>query len=119
VIQVQWLELKTKDPGVLTTLPEVLQLPPQSTVKQALLAIGLDPARVQQLLEQRAVAVFGLYATDKTVLFDGDRVEILDGLKFDPMDSRRRRAQHKVLTKRQKELARYERRSRKQGKTPL
>jgi hypothetical protein len=35
------------------------------------------------------------------------------------MDSRRRRAQHKVLTKRQKELARYERRSRKQGKTPL
>lgn len=119
MIQVQWLELKPKDAGVLTAPPEVLNLPPQSTVRQALLAIGLDLARVKDLLEQRAVAVYGLYATECTVLHHGDRIEILDGLKFDPMDSRRRRAQHKVLTKRQKELARYERRSRRQGKTPL
>ncbi|BET26083.1 putative ubiquitin-RnfH superfamily antitoxin RatB of RatAB toxin-antitoxin module [Limnobacter thiooxidans] len=119
MIHIQWLELKPRDAGALTALPEVLQLPTHSSVGQALLAIGLDPVRIQNLLEQRAVAVFGLYATENTVLHDGDRLEILDGLKFDPMDSRRRRAQHKVLTKRQKELARYERRSRKQGKTPL
>lgn len=119
MIQIQWLELKPKDAGVLTAAPEILQLPAHSTVGQALLAIGLQPVRIQDLLNQRAVAVYGLYATENTVLYDGDRLEILDGLKFDPMDSRRRRAQHKVLTKRQKELARYERRSRKQGKTPL
>ena len=119
MIHIQWLELKPRDAGALTALPEVLQLPTQSSVGQALLAIGLDPVRIQNLLEQRAVAVYGLYATENTILHDGDRLEILDGLKFDPMDSRRRRAQHKVLTKRQKELARYERRSRKQGKTPL
>jgi putative ubiquitin-RnfH superfamily antitoxin RatB of RatAB toxin-antitoxin module len=119
VIHVQWLELKPQDAGILTEPAKFLQLPANTTVGQALHAIGLDPVRIHNLLDQRAVAVYGLYATDNTVLHDGDRLEILDGLKFDPMDSRRRRAQHKVLTKRQKELARYERRSRKQGKTPL
>ena len=69
------------------------------------------------MLERRAVAIHGMYATESTILFEGDRLEILDELQFDPMESRRRRAQHNTLTKRQKELARYERRSRKQAKT--
>nr|WP_306815328.1 RnfH family protein [Limnobacter parvus] len=101
----------------MTDPPKLLEIPVGSTVVQALKAIGVADERICQLLEQRAVAVFGLYATENTVLHPDDRLEILDELNFDPMESRRRRAQHKVLTKRQKELARFERRSRKQAKT--
>lgn len=116
---VHWLELGSGDGGVLTSRPSPLNLPEKSTVEHALQAIGLSNDRIQHLLRERAVAVYGLYATEGMVLHSGDRIEILDGLSFDPMESRRRRAQHKVLTKRQKELAKYERRSRKQSKTAL
>lgn len=95
----------------------MLEVPAACTVAQALKTIGLHDSQIAALLNQRAVAVYGLYATENMVLHEGDRLEILDDLKFDPMESRRRRAQHKVVTKRQKELAKYERRSRKQGKT--
>lgn len=114
---VHWLELRPGDGGVLTSSPTPLDLPEKTTVEQALRAIGLDEDRITGLFKERAVAVYGLYATESTILHPGDRIEILDGLSFDPMESRRRRAQHKVLTKRQKELAKYERRSRKQSKT--
>ncbi|HAV74837.1 MAG: RnfH family protein [Limnobacter sp.] len=98
-------------------MPKPLNVPEKTTVEQALQAIGLSSERIALLLKERAVAVYGLYATEGMLLHPGDRIEILDGLSFDPMESRRRRAQHKVLTKRQKELAKYERRSRKQSKT--
>lgn len=114
---VHWLELGPGDGGVLTSTPTPLNLPEKATVEQALQAIGLSGERINLLLTERAVAVYGLYATEGMVLHSGDRIDILDGLSFDPMESRRRRAQHKVLTKRQKELAKYERRSRKQSKT--
>lgn len=114
---VHWLELCPGDGGVLTTSPHPLDLPEKTTVEQALFVIGLDEDRVASLFKERAVAVYGLYAKEGTILHPGDRIEILDGLSFDPMESRRRRAQQKVLTKRQKELAKYERRSRKQSKT--
>lgn len=117
MIRVEWIELKNTDDGVLTRSPETLQLAPGSTVPQALALIGLSADVITTLLQKRAIAVHGLYATDNTVLFGGDRIEILDELQFDPMESRRRRARHKTLTKRQKELARYARRSRKQAKT--
>ena len=116
-MQVQWLELEPKEGGVLVNKPQLLDLPEHCTVVQALSTLGFNPAKITELLAQRAVAIYGLYATDRTVLYDGDRIEILDSLSFDPMESRRRRAQHKVVTKRQKELARYERRSRRQAKT--
>lgn len=114
---VHWLELGPGDDGVISASPTAINLPEKTTIEQALQAIGIDNARIARLLKERAVAVYGLYATGGTVLHPGDRIEILDGLNFDPMESRRRRAQHKVLTKRQKELAKYERRSRKQSKT--
>jgi uncharacterized protein len=114
---VYWLELGSGDGGVLTTRPSAINLPEKATVEQALHAIGMDTERIAWLLKERAVAIYGLYATEGMMLHPGDRIEILDGLSFDPMESRRRRARHKVLTKRQKELAKYERRSRKQSKT--
>jgi uncharacterized protein len=114
---VHWLELGPADGGVLVSMPKPLKLPEKATVEQALQAIGLNGERIKLLLAERAVSVYGLYATECMLLHPGDRIEILDGLSFDPMESRRRRAQHKVLTKRQKELAKYERRSRKQAKT--
>lgn len=117
MIRIQWIELGPKDPGVLTRAAQTLVIPAASSVIEALMAIGLPAGQIKNLLKQRAVAVHGLYATENTVLFEGDRLEILDALNFDPMESRRRRAQHKVLSKRQKELAKFERRSRKQGKT--
>lgn len=117
MIRIQWIELKPADGGVLTREPELLEIMQGSTVPQALAALGLPPNRITELLENRAVAIHGMYATVNTVLFEGDRLEILDELHFDPMESRRRRARHKTLTKRQKELAKYERRSRKQAKT--
>lgn len=117
MIHIQWLELKPEHGGVLIQQPNSLEIPAESTVPVALKTIGLTEARISTLLEQCAVAVFGLYATETTVLHEGDRLEILDELNFDPMESRRRRAQHKVVTKRQKELAKFERRSRKQAKT--
>lgn len=117
MIQIQWLELKPEDGGVLTQAPHILTLPEGSTASAALRTIGWPEQRIAKLLERRAVAIYGMYATENTVLHEGDRLEILDELNFDPMESRRRRAQHKVLTKRQKELAKFERRSRKQAKT--
>lgn len=117
MIRIEWIELKPADGGVLTREPTSLEIPQGSTVPQALGEIGLLAKQIAQLLETRAVAIHGMYATENTVLFEGDRIEILDELQFDPMESRRRRAQHKTLTKRQKELARYARRSRKQIKT--
>ena len=117
MIRIQWIELKSSDGGVLTRKPETLEVPSGCTVQQALTSLGQNPARIAELLGKRAVAVFGMYANENTELFEGDRLEILDELQFDPMESRRRRARHKTLTKRQKELARYERRSRKQAKT--
>ena len=39
-----------------------------------------------------ALAVFGLPATPATRLHEGDRIELLRGLRLDPMTARRRRA---------------------------
>lgn len=117
MIRIQWIQLNGADGGVVSRLPAQFEIPQGTTVPQALAALGFDSTRISEILEQRAVAVFGMYATENTVLFEGDRLEILDGLQFDPMESRRRRARHKTLTKREKELAKHERRSRKQAKT--
>jgi putative ubiquitin-RnfH superfamily antitoxin RatB of RatAB toxin-antitoxin module len=117
LISIQWLELTPQDGGVFTKTLGVLELPKSSTVPHVLQLIGFTQEKISHLLQHRAVAVYGLYATENTLLYDGDRLEILDDLKFDPMESRRRRAQHKVLTKYQKELAKHQRRSRKQVKT--
>lgn len=115
MIRIQWIELKPEDGGILSREPSALEVPTGCTVPQALQLLGFTPETVHKLIESRAVAVFGLYSTEHTVLQEGDRLEILDELKFDPMASRRRRAQHKAVTQYQKDTAKHLRRSRKQA----
>ena len=83
MIRIEWIELKPADGGVLTREPTSLEIPQGSTVPQALGEIGLLAKQIAQLLETRAVAIHGMYATENTVLFEGDRIEILDELQFE------------------------------------
>ena len=99
LISIQWIELKSTDNGILKTMPATLNVPFDYTVFQALIAIGFKEDRVQKWLQNRAIAVFGQYALANTALYEGDRIEILDDLNFDPMESRRRRAAHRMQQK--------------------
>lgn len=63
-----------------------LVLPDGATVAAALAAFGPIDAEIA------GYAVFGIRATEDTVLRDGDRLELLRALTLDPKDARRRRA---------------------------
>ncbi|HEY1058693.1 MAG TPA: RnfH family protein [Limnobacter sp.] len=95
-MQVQWIELLPEDGGLLPKSPATLEVPDASTVEAVLRLLGRTSADIKALLEARAVSVYGVYASANTILHPGDRLEILDALRFNPMDSRRRRAQHKA-----------------------
>jgi uncharacterized protein len=94
-IQVSLFILKPEDAGVVERLPMPFVLPKGATVAQLLILAGLDNISQAVLFTDRAVAVYGQIAQPGTVLHHLDRVEILDRLQFDPMQSRRRRALHK------------------------
>lgn len=96
MITIEWIELHSHDPGVLNRKPAKLELPSGTVVPAALATLGYAPEQIDEMLSKRAVAVFGLYATAHTVLHAGDRLEILDTLQFNPMESRRRRQAHKI-----------------------
>ncbi|NJM32010.1 MAG: RnfH family protein [Limnobacter sp.] len=83
------------DGGVLEQLPTNHTIEPGTTVEAFLLAAGYPLTQVAQWLATRRVAVFGQYALPETELLPGDRIEILDDLRFDPKESRRRRAAHR------------------------
>lgn len=63
-----------------------LELPPGATVSDALRDCGIALDGVA------GYAVFGEPATTATPLRDGDRVELLEALRMDPKEARRRRA---------------------------
>ena len=63
-----------------------LELPVGATVAHALAACGLA------LDEVAGYAVFGELAPPARALRDGDRVELLEALRMDPKEARRRRA---------------------------
>jgi uncharacterized protein len=114
-IEVSWIRLNPEDPGVLTRAPQSLKLAVGATIVEGLLAAGIAENTAHRLIKSRSVAVFGVYALDSTVLYDGDRIEILDKLLGDPMESRSRRVAHK----RKMGLAQFgkvERRSQKRSK---
>ena len=93
-IKISWIELHPEDDGILTQTPQEFLVPVQCTVSQALAQLPIEHS-ADELLANRRVAVFGQYALADTPLHDGDRIEILDSLRFDPKESRRRRALHK------------------------
>jgi putative ubiquitin-RnfH superfamily antitoxin RatB of RatAB toxin-antitoxin module len=64
-----------------------LDLPPGATVRDAVVASGLEAD-----LEKGAFGVFGKRAALDRPLADGDRVEIYRPLAMDPKEARRRRA---------------------------
>ncbi len=67
-----------------------------STVADAIAASGFAKAFPQVDPLAAGVGVFGVRREPGYRLADGDRVEIYRPLVFDPMESRRRRAQHKA-----------------------
>lgn len=72
-----------------------LHLTPGATVGQAIAESGFfddHPVYPRQAL---VAGIYGQVCTPERVLHDGDRIEIYRPLIFDPMDSRRRRAQHR------------------------
>lgn len=72
-----------------------LQVPPGSTIQDAILASGL--AREQPAIDLSVckVGIFGKQKPLDTVLRAHDRIEIYRPLIADPKQSRRRRAAHK------------------------
>lgn len=94
-IELSWIRLEAEDGGILNRLPEAIVLPEGTRIEEALEKIGYAPDQIAVLIQSRAVSIFGHYATPALALHPGDRIEILDKLRFNPMESRRRRAAHK------------------------
>lgn len=65
-----------------------VELPAGAHVEDAIAAAGCMPAE-----DIAGIAVFGQRVTQRHPLADGDRVELLRGLKVDPKAARRARAQ--------------------------
>lgn len=96
MMQCSWIWLDESDGGLVDRQATAFSLPTGARIEDALQTLGYSQAQTNLLLSQRAVSVFGLYARPQTTLHPGDRIEILDALRFDPMESRRRRAEHKA-----------------------
>ena len=73
-----------------------LQLPAGSTVGDAIEASGFRGAHPGIDPYAHGVGVYGALREAAHPLEDGDRVEILRPLTYDPMESRRRRALHRA-----------------------
>ena len=69
-----------------------LQLPPGSTVGDAIRAYGALAQYIEAGMNCNRVGIFGRLAQLDTLLRDGDRVEIYRPLNADPKEVRRRRA---------------------------
>ncbi|MGB6105996.1 MAG: RnfH family protein [Pusillimonas sp.] len=79
-----------------------LTLPAGSTAAQALAASAFSRLFPDYPQDTPLVGIYGQACPVDRVLSDGDRLEIYRPLTFDPMESRRRRAQHRkaFMTKR-------------------
>lgn len=70
-----------------------LALPAGATLGDALAAIDLPALREGLTAGRLVAAVFGELKPPTAPLFQGDRVELLEGLQVDPKVARRRRAE--------------------------
>ena len=66
------------------------------TLEQAIAKSGLLTQFPEIDLTQNKIGIYGKLKPLDTVARDGDRIEIYRPLRADPMESRRRRAQHKT-----------------------
>ena len=66
------------------------------SVEQVLVLSGFHQAHPAWDLALAGVGINGRLVAPDTLVQDGDRVEVYRPLTFDPMVSRRRRAQHKA-----------------------
>lgn len=78
-----------------TMWQRALTLPADATVQDALRESGLQAAFPDLDPWGQGVGVFGKLCQADTALADGDRIEVYRPLSFDPMVSRRRRAEHR------------------------
>lgn len=72
-----------------------IELPDGATVAQALEASALLQFFPEFAATPPMVGIFGRQCALQQALQPGDRVEVYRPLVFDPMESRRRRAQHR------------------------
>jgi len=70
-------------------------VPAGASAAQAVTASGFCAAFPEVDPMQYGLAVYGQTISPEHVLCEGDRVEILRPLVFDPKESRRRRAEHR------------------------
>ena len=63
-----------------------------TTVREAALRSGLEVEFPELDLQQAPLGIFGKAVKDKTVLRDGDRIEVYRPLLIDPKEARRKRA---------------------------
>ncbi|HFC8477462.1 RnfH family protein [Neisseria mucosa] len=63
-----------------------------TTVREAALQSGLEVEFPELDLQQAPLGIFGKAVKDKTVLRDGDRIEVYRPLLIDPKEARRKRA---------------------------
>ena len=64
----------------------------ETTVREAALQSGLEVEFPELDLQQAPLGIFGKAVKDKTVLRDGDRIEVYRPLLIDPKEARRKRA---------------------------
>jgi len=86
------VELAWVDAGGRVVL-QALALPAGATLGEALAAIELPALREGLTAGRLVAAVFGELKPPTAPLFQGDRVELLEGLQVDPKVARRRRAE--------------------------
>lgn len=72
------------------------ELAPGATVQEALIAAGYATRVPVAQWAQLSVGIFGKRCALTAPVSDGDRVELYRPLVFDPMESRRRRAELKA-----------------------
>jgi len=78
-----------------------VSLPQGATIEMALVRSGFYQNQEKQW-HDAPCGIFGVQQPRDYVLANGDQVEVYRSLRFDPMESRRRRAAHKAKVAQQK-----------------
>ncbi|NLZ10297.1 MAG: RnfH family protein [Alcaligenaceae bacterium] len=84
---------------------KALVLPAGATVADALAASGVAAEYPDLFSEGLSVGIYGVACPLTHTVSPADRIEIYRPLQFDPKESRRRRALHKLAQKRAGKLA--------------